>query len=180
VGRKKFVAWTTVRASKAFCLITMLLVSSLSCGKGDDFEAVRKLVDKGVALGEKHDIGELMNLAAEDFIALPGDLDRRSTRAVLWRAFKHYGTFRIHHPWPSVEVAEDGKGASAGLFFLIAREEVSFPKLKDLPKDPKGWLEGVGEKADLFHLDLELVKEKGGWLVQRATLKRYAVRPFRG
>lgn len=155
------------------CRIAALLFLALSCSKGDDAEAIRKLIGKGVALGEKHDIGELMKLATEDFIALPGDLDRRSTRAILWRAFNYYGALKIVHPRPSMEVEPDGKRASAGLFFLILREDRSFPKLKDLSHDPKRWLEEVGENADLYRLDMELAKESGRWLVRRAVLKRF-------
>ena len=169
-----------LQSSMTFRLIALVLVSSLSCSKGDDFEAIRKLIDKGVALGEKHDMGELMKLAAEDFTALPGELDRRSTRAILWRAFNYYGPLKIVHPWPSVDVEPDGKKAWAGLPFLILREDVSFPKLKNLAQDPKRWLEEVGENADLYHLDMELAKENGRWLVRRAILKRFAVRPFQG
>jgi hypothetical protein len=133
---------------------------TLSCSKGDDFEAIRKLIDKGVALGRNTISANLMKLAGEDFIALPGDLDRRSTRAILWRAFNYYGAFKIIHPRPSVDVESDGKKASAGLPFLILRKDVSFPKLRDLRMIQRRWLEEVGENADLYRLDMELAKEK--------------------
>lgn len=162
-----------LKISPRLCLIAVLLCLPLSCSKGDDFEAIRKLIDKGAALGEKHDIGGLMKLATEDFIALPGDLDRRSTTAILWRAFNYYGALKIVHPWPSVDVEPDGKRASAGLPFLILREDVSFPELKNLVRDPKRWVEEVGENADLYRLDMELAKENGRWLVRRALLKRF-------
>jgi len=163
-----------IPAPARLCWIAAVVLLSASCSKGDDVEAVGKLIDKGVVLGEKHDIGKLMELASEEFIALPGDLDRRAVRAILWRAFNHYGPLKIAHPRPSVEVEEDGKRASAGLFFLIVREDMYFPKLKDLPRDPKGWLDEVGENADLYRLDMELAKEKGEWVVRKATLKRFA------
>ena len=160
-------------------VIALVLVSFLSCSTGDDADAIRKLIDKGVALAEKHDISELMKLAGEDFIALPGNLDRRSTSAFLWRAFNYYGAIKIIHPRPSMEVAEDGKKASAGLPFLIVREDMSFPKLKDLAGDPKRWLEEVGENADLYRLDLELRKEKERWMVGKAILKRFTGLSFK-
>jgi hypothetical protein len=160
-------------------LIALVLVSFLSCSTGDDADAIRKLIDKGVALAEKHDISELMKLAGEDFIALPGNLDRRSTSAFLWRAFNYYGAIKIIHPRPSVEVTEDGEKASAGLPFLIVREDMSFPKLKDLAGDPKRWLEEVGENADLYRLDLELRKEKGRWMLGKAILKRFTGLSFK-
>jgi hypothetical protein len=172
-GGKSFLARRKLQILSKIFWIAGLLFLGVSCSKGDDAEAIRKLIDKGVALGEKHDIEELMKLATEDFIALPGDLDRRSTRAILWRAFNYYGALKIVHPWPSVEVEPNGKRASAGLPFLILREDRSFPKLKDFSHDPKRWLEEVGENADLYRLDMELAKENGRWLVRRAVLKRF-------
>jgi hypothetical protein len=163
----------------AFCLAALVLATVPSCSKGDDTEAIRKLIDKAGALVEKHDIGDLMKLAAEDFVALPGTLDRRSTSAVLRRAFNHYGAIKIIHPRPSVEVAQDGEKASAGLPFLVVRKDMSFPKLTDLAGDPKRWLEEVGENADLYRLDLELSKEKGRWVVEQATLKRFTGLSFK-
>jgi hypothetical protein len=159
-------------------LIAAALILPLSCGKGDDVQAIRELIDKGAALGEKHDIGGLMKLATEDFLALPGEVDRRSAKAILWRAFKYYGAFKILHPLTDVAVESDGKKASARLPFLIVREDVSFPNLKDLAQDPKRWLEEVGGNADLYSLDMELVKENGEWFVHRALLKRFTGRSF--
>lgn len=155
------------------------LFIALACSKGDDFQAISKLIDKARELGEKHDIGELMNLATGDFTASPGDLDSRSTRAVLWRAFRYYGKFRIHHPSPGVDLEPGGERASASLPFLIVREDVSFPKLKELARDPKRWLEEVGESADPYWLDIELVKDKGRWLVHRAHVRAFTGRSFR-
>ena len=40
---------------------------------------------------------------------------------------------------------------------------------------PRGWLEEVGETADLYRLKLELLKNNGDWLVRSALLE-----PFRG
>jgi len=159
-------------------LVVALLILPLACGKGDDAQAIRGLIDRGAALGEKHDIGGLMELATEDFLAFPGDVDRRSSRAILWRTFQYYKTFKVLYPHPKVIVESDGKKASAGFPFLIVREDVSFPKLKDLAQNPKRWLEEVGENADLYKFDLELVKENGDWLVRRAFLKRFTGMSF--
>ena len=49
-----------IPALARLCWIAAVVFLSASCSKGDDVEAVRKLIDKGVVLGEKHDIGELM------------------------------------------------------------------------------------------------------------------------
>ena len=154
------------------------LILSLACGKGDDVQAIRKLIDKGAALGEKHDIGGLMKLATEDFSALPGEVDRRTAKAILWRAFQYYGAFKVLYPLPKVAVESGGKKASASFPFLMVRENVSFPKLKDLAHDPKQWLQEVGKNADLYALDMELVKEDGEWLVHGVVLKRFTGRSF--
>jgi hypothetical protein len=154
--------------------MALLLTSLLACGKEDDVRAIRKLVDKGAALGEKHDISGLMKLSTEDLLALPGDLDRRSVRMILWRAFQYYGAFKVLRPLTKVTVESEGKKASASFPFLVVREEVSIPRLKDLAQDPKQWLEEVGENADLYALDMELVKDSGEWLVRRVTLKRFS------
>ena len=159
--------------------VAALLFLLFGCGKGDDVQAIRELVDKGAGLGEKHDIGGLMKLAAEDFLALPGEVDRRSAKAILWRAFQYYGAFKILYPLPKVAVEPDGKKASASLPFLIVREEVSFPKLKDLAEDPKRWLEEVGENADLYSLDMDLIKDEGEWFVRGVVLKRFTGRSFK-
>lgn len=158
--------------------IAAFLILSLACSKGDDVQAIRELIDKGAALGEKHDMAGLMNLTTEDFLALPGDMDRRSSKAVLWRAFQYYKAFKVLYPLPKVTVESEGKRASAGFPFLIVREEVSFPRLKDLAQDPKQWLEEVGENADLYAFDMDLVKENGDWLVQKVLLKKWTGRSF--
>lgn len=152
---------------------------ALACAKGDDVRSIRELVDKGAALGEKHDIAGLMDLAAEDFLALPGNVDPRSVRAILWRAFRHYGTFKILYPVPKVTVSKEAEEASASFPFLIVRENVAFPNLKDLVDDPQRWLEEVGENADLYSLEMELSKGSGEWLVRRAVLKRFTGRSFK-
>jgi len=160
-------------------MIAAFLILLLACGKGDDVQAIRELIDKGAALGEKHDIAGLMNLATEDFLALPGEMDRRSCKAILWRAFQYYKAFKVLYPLPKVAVESDGKKASASFPFLIVREEASFPRLKDLAQDPKRWLEEVGENADLYAFDMDLVKENGEWLVRRVLLKKWTGLSFK-
>jgi len=161
------------------CLVAAFMMALLGCGQGDDVQAIRELVDKGAALGEKHDIGGLVELAAEDFVALPGEMDRQSVKGVLWRVFRYYGAFRVLYPLPKVTVEPEGGKASASFPFLIVREEVSFPGLKDLTQDPQRWLEEVGQNADLYSLEMELTKQSGEWRVRRATVKRFTGRSFK-
>ena len=47
--------------------------------------------------------------------------------------------------------------------------------MKDLYDDPGGWLDEVGENADLYRLTLDLMKKEGDWLTVQAHLE-----PFKG
>jgi hypothetical protein len=76
-------------------------------------------------------------------------------------------------------VESEGEKASASVPFLIVRENVSLPGLKDFAHDPQRWLEEVGENADLYSLEMELVKQSGEWLVRRVTLKRFTGLSFK-
>ena len=106
---------------------------------------------------------------------MPGNRDRAEVRRILWMAFRHYSRFRILYPKPGVDLEEEGGAASATVYFLIVKQDRSYPELKDLYEDPAGWLEEVGENADLYRLTLELAKKKGDWLTTRAHLE-----PFKG
>ena len=168
---KQFCAW--------FVVLVLLAMSGLeSCSSKDEETAIRELVKKGATLGEQQDIKGLMNLTTEDFLALPGDLGRQETRRILFVAFRHYQDFKILYPRPSVELKPDKRSASAVFPFLIVKKETALPKLKDLYEDPQRWLETVGEKADLYRLKLECIKQNGDWLVRQARLERFTGTSF--
>jgi hypothetical protein len=154
--------------------MTLLLLSP-SCAKEDEAEKIRSLIKEGVELAEKHDISGLIAYTTEDFIAQPGKHGSREVRRILWFAFNHYGNFRIMYPEPSVDLGPEGREGSARVYFVIVKREQSVPKVQDLYKDPKGWIEQVGESADLYRLSLDLVKKNGDWLVKGVLLE-----PFRG
>jgi hypothetical protein len=154
-------------------LMWIVFLSVPSCSSPDDVTAVRSVVKEGARFGEKHELGEIFDLTTEDFTALPGKLDRRETRRILWLAFRHYGEFKILYPRPGVEVQSDHRSASAVFPFLIVRKDASFPNLKDLVEEPQRWLEAVGENADLYRLKLDLIKEGGSWRVRQALLQRF-------
>jgi hypothetical protein len=154
--------------------MTLLLLSP-SCAKEDEAEKIRSLIKEGVELAEKHDISGLIAFTTEDFIAQPGKHDSREVRRILWFAFNHYGTFRIIYPEPSVDLRSEDREASARVYFLIVKKGQATPKVQDLYKDPQGWIEEVGDTADLYRLSLDLVKKNGDWLVNGALLE-----PFRG
>jgi hypothetical protein len=156
---------------KMFLLGVLLLV--VSCSSKDDVAAITEVVRKGVSLGEAHDLGGIIKLTTEDFTALPGKIDRRETRRILFMAFHHYGEFRVLYPRPSVEARPDRRSGSAVFPFLIVKKEASLPGLKELYENPRAWLETVGENADLYRLKLELVRDGGEWLVSQALLERF-------
>jgi hypothetical protein len=129
------------------------------------------LIKKGVESAEAHDIGGVLEPATSNLKVMPGNLDREKAKAALWRAFKYYGTMRIFHPRPSIDV-DEGK-AFADLPFLVVRRGQPYPELEKLPEDPMAWLREVGEHADLYRLKMELTKGNGRWQVDRGTFQRF-------
>ncbi len=156
------------------CLAVWLLALALAgCGEKDDTQAVRAMIQKGAKMAEQHDIGDLMDLTAKGFAADPGNHGAAEVRAILFSAFRHYGEFDIRYPRPAVTVAEGRSGASAVVHFMIVRRDYEIPGLKELYDDPQRWLELASEKADLYQLKLELVREESRWLVRQATLEGF-------
>ncbi len=56
---------------------------------------------------------------------------------------------------------------------MIVKKDRTLPELKELYNDPRGWLEKVSEKADLYRFRLKVVKVKGDWLVRGAYFERF-------
>ena len=137
----------------------IILFSCLSCSKEDEAERIRSVIKNSDELDEKHDLSGLFKFTTEDFIAQPGNHGSREVKRMLWFAFNHYGNFRIIYPEPSVDLGPEGRNGSARVYFLIVRREQSAPKIRDLYKDPNGWIEQVGESADLYRLNLDLLKK---------------------
>jgi hypothetical protein len=160
---------------RLLALGVILLLFFPSCSKEDEAEKIRSLIKEGAEFAEKHDISGLIKFTTEDFIAQPGKHGSREVRRILWFAFNHYGNFSIMYPEPSVDLGPEGRDGSARIYFLIVKKDQSAPKVKDLYKDPQGWIKEVGESADLYRLSLDLLKENGDWLVKGALLE-----PFRG
>ena len=151
-------------------IAAIICFSILSCGDRDDAAAIRKLIDHAKTLAEDHQIGDLMDLTTKGFSDSPGQHDARSVRGILFVAFKHYGTFDIRYPRPSVDVEKGATTAEATIHFMIVSQDKPMPELKDLYGDPQAWLEKAGEKADLYRLKLDLIKQEGDWRVQIADL----------
>lgn len=150
-----------------------------SCTERDDVRAIRTLIKEGAVLAEKHDIGGILALASGDLQVLPGELDRQQVRGVLWRAFKYYGALKVIYPRPAVVLEKDNDHALARFPFLIVKREHSLPKLEALYNDPQGWLDEVGENADLYRFKLHFIKKGGGWLVREVHLERFTGLGFR-
>jgi hypothetical protein len=155
------------------CLAVVLGMLPAGCGKRDEEAEIRRLIREGASLAEKHDAGGLMKLATEDFRALPGEADKREVKGVLLYAFTRYRQFRIIHPPAAIHVQAGGEAASARFPFLIVQKDQSLPDLKGLLEDPEEWAAQLGDKADLFRLDLELVRAEGNWRVRRAHLEGF-------
>ena len=95
-------------------------------------------------------------------------------------AFRHYGELKVVHPRPNVDLKNEESGPSVSLPFMIVKKDRTLPELKELYDDPRAWMEKVGQKADLYLFRLEVVKEKGEWLVRKATLERFTGTGFSG
>ena len=154
--------------------VVLFLLAS-ACSQDDDVAAIRALIQKGTTLAEAHDISGIMALTTEDITAQSGAYNRLEIKRIIWSALMHYGQMNILYPKPSVDLHSENSLASCGMFFLIVRKDRVLPDLKDLYDDPQGWIETVGDNADLYQLKLDLRKTDSGWRVNRAHIE-----PFRG
>lgn len=163
------------RSGHAGAALLALLAAAVpgcrGCQELGDEGRVRSLVEEGAELAEKHAVGDLVDLTAEGFTAEPDGVGRDSLSGVLLMAFQHYGKLKVLHPRPDVSVDGSGERATAALPFLIVRENTPDLGLAALYDDPEGWMEKAGSIADLFHLELSLVKQDGDWLIFHARLE---------
>jgi len=149
------------------------LVLFAACGgKEDPTEAVRDFLSRGSRMAEEHDVKALMELTTEGFSLEPQGMDRHEVRKALLFVFRHYGSFRILYPKPRIQFKEREKRARVALPFVIVRKEVSIPGLKQLLDDPREWVEEVGDRADLYWLELELFRGSGeSWKAEVARIR---------
>lgn len=150
-----------------------LFVFVLSCSQKDEVSAIRELIKKGAELAEDHDVGGIMELTTEDVVALPGQHNRLEIKRIIWAALMHYGKLKVLYPEPSVDLTSKESIASSSVYLLIVKKDRNLPELKELYKHPRRWLEEVGENADLYQLDLQMVKKNGTWLVKQAHLEGF-------
>lgn len=158
---------------KRTILLTILFLVVISCAQKDDAAAIRALIKKGAQLAEDHDVGAILELATADVVARPGQHNREEIRRIIWAAFMHYGKLKVLYPKPSVDLSDTQNRASCRIYVLIVKKEQTLPNLKELYDDPKRWLEAVGENADLYQMNLQLLKKDGTWLVREAYLEGF-------
>ena len=159
-------AWRRRSMRLAVLGLVFFLVAS-ACSQEDDAAAIQALVQKGAALAEAHDISGLMELTTADIVGQPGAYNRPAIKRIIWMALQHYGPINILYPKPSVTLLAEDQ-ASCGVFLLIVKKDRVIPDLKDLYDDPQGWIETVGDNADLYQLKLEMRKEDDRWRVREA------------
>ena len=172
------------RTLRFFRLVTGILLSLLlscvlySCSDTDDKNRILHIIASAAEQAEQHNISGVLAHTVDTFKAQPGDHDRRSARGILWWAFRHYGKLTVLYPQPAISVDENSEAAAAEIYFLIVKKEGSIPDLKELAKDPQKWLQAVGENADLYQLQLELIQLDSQWKVNAARLAPYAASGF--
>jgi len=154
-------------------LLAILFLFVISCAEKDDAAAIRALIKKGAEMAEDHDVNGILELTTEDVLASPGRHNRREIKRIIWAAFMHYGKLSVLYPRPSVDISDGQNSASCKIYLLIVKKERALPDLKELYNDPKRWLEAVGENADLYQINLELLKTDGAWLVRKAHLEGF-------
>jgi hypothetical protein len=164
-----------------FLATALLLPACSGCEEEDDEKALVGMINKAADLAAAHELGELMAMTTDDFVARPGHRTRQEVKGILLMAFRRYGEFSVEHPAPSVEVSPSALTATADLPFLIVRKGVELPDLSDLYEDPQGWVEAVGEKADAYHSKLSFRKTDDGWRVEKVKIQgTRGVGGFRG
>lgn len=163
------------RGLKTLFLLPLLL--GFSCGlcgeETSDEEQIRKIIQKAVELAEKKDIGGIMKMASEDFLAMPRRMGRRETKGMLFYVFQRYKDLSILYPRPSVSVEPGAPMGSASVVFLLLRGGDTRPDVEGLADDLEQWVEKVGDYTRLYRLKITFIKADDDWLVQRAHLERF-------
>jgi hypothetical protein len=144
-----------------------------SCSQKDDVRAIREMIKEAAGLAEDHNVSDIMALTTEDIIALPGHHNRQEIKRLIFSAFMHYGKLKVLYPKPSVDLSTTDDSATSMIYLLIVKKDRSIPDVKDLYEEPRRWLEKVGENADLYQIELQLVKKDNKWLVKQVHLEGF-------
>ena len=145
------------------------------CEEKDDEKAILKLIETGILLAEQHKVGKVMDMATDNFTAMPGKKSREETNNMLMYAFMRYGKFRIKCPKPKISITSMDT-AHAKIPFIVLREGGLIPDLSKLYNDPEQWALEAGKSADPYYLELWLVKTGGSWKVDKAKID--GIRPI--
>ena len=147
--------------------------SCSGCEERDDETLIRSMVRHAVGLAEQHKLGDLMKLTTKELTVRPRGSTRQKVKGMLLIAFRRYGEFSIKHPRPAVTIDPSKIEARVELPFVIVRQGRTVPELGELYDDPERWLEELGEIADLYHLELWLIKDGDDWLVDQAEIQGF-------
>ncbi|MFH1434299.1 MAG: hypothetical protein ABIJ56_01160 [Pseudomonadota bacterium] len=145
------------------------------CEEKDDEKAILKLIENGILLAEQHKAGKVMDLATDNFTAMPGNKSTEETNNMLVYAFMRYGKFRIKCPEPKIDITSMDT-AHVKIPFIVLREGGLIPDLSKLASDPEQWVSEAGKTADPYYLELWLVKTGDGWRVDKARID--GIRPL--
>jgi hypothetical protein len=125
------------------------------------------LVEDAVQAVGDRDVRGLIELTTDDFIALPGRVDRATATRRLFLSFKLNGPVEVLHSRPEVDV-DSPTSARVSCPFVVVRRGNSDPALDVLADDPAAWSEHAAELGEVVTADLSLVKHGETWLVQTA------------
>jgi len=160
---KKMIPW----------MVFFFFFLAAACSQKDDVQVIRELIKDGAKLAEDHNVSGIMELATEDVVALPGHHNRIEIKRIIFAALMHYGKLKVLYPKPSVDLSTTDNSATCMIYLLIVKKDRTIPDVKDLYEEPRRWLETVGENADLFQIELQLLKKDGMWRVNQAHLEGF-------
>ncbi len=161
---------------KIYCLVVLFLMSILltACSKTDREKEALELIQRAATLAEAQDLGGLMGLTQDGFVADPGKHTSDEARRLLFVTFKRFGIFHIYYSKPAIRLSEDESVAQVKLNFIMATKGRLFPELEQLYQKPAQWIQAVDERADIYSLSMELRFVSGEWLVSTAKVTGFA------
>jgi len=166
--RRRTLLWLGLPAA---LIIAWLLDWGSCCPGSNDEAAIRGLLEQAEQLAEKHAVGDLLELATNDFTVSPRGKNRREVKHILFWAFKRYGNFSLYSPRASLEIDPEGQTADATVHYLLVKSKKNMPDLESLADDPEAWLARASEMANLFRVKLHLCKTDDGWLFASAVFQ---------
>ena len=160
-------------------IISILMVASLTgltgcsrCQTIDDETAIRQVIEQGVADAEASRAKAVMTLATRDFELIPQGFDVRDTQLRLYLILRRLGRFSIIYPRPTILIdAKTQAFAEAQMPFAIRRTDKEIPNLSNLIDDPEEWISEIDAIADVYTLEMWLIKKDDTWKVRKARIQ---------